>query len=270
MVLIINEEERMKRRWMMLVFSVPLLLGFLGAIALPKASAQPLVLPCSDPRGCPDLTVNKNRLKQWSAVKATFSEDHCAVKEGLILAGTRRLLLFIYNTPNRGPGDLIIGNPSDHPELFEFAPCHNHFHFKEYADYRLWTPEGYDMWVKLRSKADPQVLSRDLFNKHPELQEHLVVGAKAGFCVVDVDPAPIPGQPLEPGKYFDCGSNQGITVGWSDEYFYLLDGQWIDVTEIKAGTYVLEAETNAEHLFQEADYSNNASAVVVTVPPAAP
>jgi lysyl oxidase len=259
----------MKRRWMMLVFSVLLLLGFLGAIALPKASAQPLV-PCADPRGCPDLTVNKNRLRQWYPVKATFSEDHCAVQEGLTVAGTRRLLLFIYTTPNQGLGDLIIGNPSDHPELFEFAPCHNHFHFKEYADYRLWTPEGYDMWAKLRSKADPQVLSRDLFNKHPELQEHLVVAAKAGFCLIDVHPAPIPDQPLEPAKYNDCNANQGLSTGWADEYHFLLDGQWVDVTETKAGTYVLEVEANAEHIFQEADYSNNASAVVVTVPPAAP
>lgn len=260
----------MKRRQMILVFSVLLLLGFLGDIALPKASAQPLVLPCTDPRGCPDLTVNKNRLKQWYEVKATFSEDHCAVKEGFTVAGTRRLLLFIFNTPNQGPGDLIIGNPSDHPELFEFSPCHNHFHFKEYADYRLWTPEGYDMWVKLRSEADPKVLSRGLLDKHPELQEHLVVGAKLGFCVVDVHPAPIPGQPLEPSKYLDCGTSQGLSPGWADEYYFLLDGQWIDVTEMKAGTYVLEAEANAEHSFQEADYSNNASAVVVTVPPTTP
>lgn len=259
----------MKRRRMMLVFSVALLLGFLGAIALPKAFAQPLVR-CTDPRGCPDLTVNKNLLKQWYAVKAIFSEGDCAVEEGLTVAGTRRLLLFVYNTPNQGPGDVIIGNPPDRPELFVFHPCHNHFHFKEYADYRLWTPEGYDMWVELRSEADPEVLSRDLLNKHPKLQKHLVVGAKLGFCVVDVHPAPIPGQPLEPAKYDDCSANQGLSAGWADEYHFLLDGQWIDVTEMKAGTYVLEAEANAERLFQEADYSNNFSAVVVTVPPAAP
>lgn len=259
----------MKRRRMMLVFSVVLLLDFLGATALPKAFAQPLV-PCTDPRGCPDLTVNKNVLTRWYSVKAIFSEGDCAVEEGLTVAGTRRLLLFNYRTPNQGPGDLIIGNPSDHPELFVYHPCHDHFHFKEYADYRLWTPEGYDMWVKLRSKADPKVLSRDLLNRHPKLQKHLVVGAKLGFCVIDVHPARIPDQRLESSKYLDCGANQGLTVGWADEYHFLLDGQWIDVTEMKAGMYVLEAEANAEHLFQEADYSNNASAVVVTVPPATP
>lgn len=260
----------MKRRQMILVFSVLLLLGFLGAITLPKASAQTEVVPCIDPRGCPDLTVDINRLRQWYPVKATFSEDHCAVVEGFTKPGTRRLLLFIYNTPNRGPGDLVIGNPSEHPEWFVFSPCHQHYHFKEYADYRLWTPEGYDMWVKLRSQAGPNVLSQDLLNEHPEVQEHLVKGAKLGFCAVDVNPAPIPGQPLEPPKYNDCLANQGVSAGWADEYYFLLDGQWIDVTEMKAGTYVLEAEANAHHLFQEADYSNNASAVAVTVPPATP
>jgi hypothetical protein len=87
----------MKRRWMMLVFSVLLLLGFLGTIALPKASAQPPVVPCTDPRGCPDLTVDKNRLRQWYPVKATFSPEDCAVQEGFTKPGTRRLLLFIYS-----------------------------------------------------------------------------------------------------------------------------------------------------------------------------
>jgi hypothetical protein len=258
----------MKRRQMILVFSVLLLLGFLGTITLPKASAQSLV-PCIDPRGCPDLTVSKDKLREWYIVKATFSEDDCAVQEGLTVAGTRRLLLFRYNTPNQGPGDLIIGNPPEHPELFVFHPCHNHFHFKEYADYRLWTSNAYSKWVKLRSQADPKVLSRDLFHEHPELQKHLVVGAKLGFCVIDVHPAPIPDRPPEPGKYFDCSANQGLSTGWSDEYYIVLDGQWIDITETKAGTYVLEVEANAEHIFQEADLSNNASAVVVTVPPAA-
>ena len=253
----------MKRQRMMLVFSVLLLLGFLGAIALPKASAQTLV-PCKDPRGCPDLTVNKNALREWHIVEATFSPEDCAVQEGFTEPGTRRLGLFTYNTPNQGPGDLIVGNPADHLDWFVFAPCHQHYHFKEYADYRLWTPEGYDMWVALRRAAGPEVLSRDLLNAHPELQEHLVVGAKLGFCVVDVKPAPIPGR-QEPRKYLDCGSNQGISVGWADEYFFLLDGQWIDVTDMPAGTYVLEAEVNAEHFFQEKDYSNNISAVEVKV-----
>ena len=119
------------------------------------------------------------------------------------------------------------------------------------------------MWVALRAANPPDVLSRDLLN-NPELQRHLVVGAKLGFCVIDVKPAPIPGQ-HEPRKYLDCFSNQGISVGWADEYFFLLDGQWIDVTDMPAGTYVLEAEVNAEHFFEEKDYSNNISAVEVKV-----
>ena len=63
-----------------------------------------------------------------------------------------------------------------------FHPCHNHFHFKEYADYRLWTSKAYSKWVKLRSQRDPKVLSRDRFNEHPEVQKQLVVGAKLDFA----------------------------------------------------------------------------------------
>jgi len=44
------------------------------------------------------------------------------------------------------------------------------------------------------------------------------------------------------------------------------DGQWIDVTGLQAGDYVLEIEVNAERFFQETDYSNNSASIRVTLP----
>lgn len=44
-----------------------------------------------------------------------------------------------------------------------------------------------------------------------------------------------------------------------------LDGQWIDVTGLAPGYYVLEAEVNAERFFEESSYENNAAANVVEV-----
>lgn len=78
------------------------------------------------------------------------------------------------------------------------------------------------------------------------------------------------GQP-DSKTYLDCGygttihGNQGISVGWADTYGIKLPGQWIDVTNVPDGDYILEVETNPEHSFQEKSYSNNFTSKPVTV-----
>ena len=242
-------------------------------IAVRPAEAQKISpVPCLDPLGCPDLVVDGGPagLGQWVIVDETYSSTDCAVVEGTTQAGDRRLIRFTYTTPNLGPGDLIIGAPADHPEWFEFGTCHGHAHFREYADYRLWTTRGFEEWQALRVNH-PDGLSSDLLKRVRNLDQKMVAGAKLGFCVIDIIPATSApayvGPPPGPGKYFSCSSNQGISVGWADSYFFVqLDGQWIDITGVDAGNYVLEAEVNPERLFTEVRYSNNAAAVAVTVP----
>jgi hypothetical protein len=247
-------------------------LALLAALAVSglgrAAGAQ---VPCADPAGCPNLVVDSGGagLRQHVVVEETYDETDCAVVEGSTEAGTRRLLRFTYTTPNLGPGDLIVGAPADHLEWFEFHPCHGHYHFREYADYRLWTPAGYQAWQALRAE-NPDALSRDLLKQNPAVAREIVVGEKQGFCVIDVIPATsspdYEGPPPGPGKYFSCRSNQGISVGWADSYFFTqLDGQWIDVTDVAGGDYILEAEVNPERLFTEANYRDNSSAVPVRV-----
>jgi hypothetical protein len=56
---------------------------------------------------------------------------------------------------------------------------------------------------------------------------------------------------------------QGIQAGWADVYDRGLPGQWIDVTDVPSGSYVLEVEVNPEHVLPEADYTNNVARVAV-------
>ena len=224
------------------------------------------VVPCSDPRGCPDLVVDADSLAQsWYVRNFNFKETDCTVIEGEVLAGRRRLIRFDSTTPNLGPGALIIGDPFDHPEWFDLVTCHHHQHFKEYADYRLWTPQGYAIWQSLRA-ASPGLCARDILAAHPELASQMVGGHKQGWCVVDLilEGPPLCSATPDPSTYFDC-SNQGLGVCWADQYWAGLDGQWVDVTDLPNGDYVLEDEVNAEHFFKEADYSNNSSAVPVRI-----
>lgn len=241
-----------------IVIAVLALLALAPLLAPAGAADEPPKVPCSDPRGCPDLIVDERAFRPFRQSR-TFDEHDCAVKEGMVEPGTRELLRFDFSTPNLGPGDLIVGPPRLHPEWFEFGTCHGHEHFKEYADYRLWTIEGFARWDAAR-EANPNLTAEDVLALHPELEREFVAGHKQGFCVIDVRSYSFPAVP----KYLLC-EFQGISVGYADVYDAQLDGQWVDVTDVPAGEYVLETEVNAERFYDEADFTNNRAWTRVTV-----
>ncbi|HET6892934.1 MAG TPA: lysyl oxidase family protein, partial [Pyrinomonadaceae bacterium] len=70
-----------------------------------------------------------------------------------------------------------------------------------------------------------------------------------------------------PPRYQSCGSFQGLKVGWADQYHPLLGCQFIQVTGVAEGDYVLEDHVNPEHLFPESNFTNNASAVKIHFKP---
>src|SRR5438132_9748728 len=162
----------------------------------------------------------------------TFSSSSCAVVEGLVQAGTRKLLRFSTETRNQGTADISLGNPATNPQ-FVWAPCHGHYHFNNYANYRLLNSNG----------------------------QSVATGLKIGFCLLDSIrwEANAPSNP----KY-DCG-NQGIQKGWGDVYDSTLDGQWIDITGVPDGNYTLEMEVNPQHRLPESNYDNNITRIPITI-----
>jgi hypothetical protein len=243
----------------LLGLAIPFVLLAAATPAIPSEGADLTQVPCTDVYlgsvQCPDLIVDPVKLNDQQTTTQTFTSSSCAVQENSTVPGVRTLLRFYQSTPNIGLGDLIVGNPSQHPEWFVYAPCHRHYHFVEYADYRLWTPDQYAQWKVIKTQ-NPNALSKDLLAAHPELQP--IKSDKKGFCVIDIFPyAPIK-HPL--GQYGSCSTNQGISTGWADEYSTGLDGQWFDVTNVPNGLYVIESEVNAEHLYVETNYANNDAA----------
>jgi hypothetical protein len=163
----------------------------------------------------------------------TFSGTNCEVVEGTVQAGCRRLLRFTTEARNIGDSDLDLGDPIGNTN-FMFAPCHMHYHFTGYAEYRL-------------------------------LQFGLPVisGRKTGFCLEDVSRFDATANPL---LRFTC-EHQGAQRGWADVYGAFISGQWLDITDVAPGIYTLELEVNPSHVFAESDYSNNKAQVSVTIPP---
>jgi hypothetical protein len=162
----------------------------------------------------------------------TFTSTQCEVKEGCIIAGTRRMLIFDTETRNIGDGNLVLGSPVGNP-LFEYAACHMHYHFRDFADYRL---------------VDPA-------------RQEVAAGLKVGFCLLDSrrwdTNAPAVG-------FYSC-DNQGIQAGWADIYSSALPCQWIDITSLPAGVYTLEVEVDPENRLVESNETNNLTRVFVAI-----
>ena len=197
------------------------LAGSLGLLA----SAQAL----------PDLIIARYLAKTTIEYKRrAFSADECPYVEGCVLAtGARKLLLLDVGIKNVGLSDLVIGDPAASPNLFEWSDCHEHYHLKGLATYRVLTLSG-----------------RQVARTY-----------KQGFCLRD-DYAVMPR--ADDAKY-TC-DDQGISVGWLDHYYKSLDCQWVDITGVPPGKYNLVITVNPYRVLKESNYQNNTTVIPITVP----
>jgi hypothetical protein len=183
----------------------------------------------------PDLTVSESDLRNSLEIHTkNFRSDDCAIEEGCVDGpGTRRLLRFDTVTPNLGPGDVFVGDPSGNSD-FVFSQCHAHYHFEDYADYRLLDMDG----------------------------NVVRLGHKQAFCLIDLFN---PSNPNARPQFTDCGF-QGISAGWADIYNRALDCQWVDITGVPEGRYKLEVSVNPARVIEEGSYSNNKASTEVFIP----
>jgi hypothetical protein len=173
-----------------------------------------------------------------SLQRATINANvgNCWVAENCLTGyGTRTLIRFTTDIRNVGITDYFIGSPSTHPGQFNTVNCHGHAHYEGYAEYVLY----------------------------PTVGNRIPAGFKTGFCVMDLScPSGIPAK-------YGC-SNMGITAGCGDIYSRGLDCQWIDITDVPTGDYILAAKVNWDQSPDalgriEMNYLNNWAQVCIRV-----
>ncbi len=206
-----------------LLVAVIALLVFIPSAVISQRTSVSRQFPVYNNGGKPDLVVDPQRfVSQMEIVDRLFTEGSCALQEGAVGGtGYRRILRFDTVVMNSGDADLIVGDRSDpnnpFAEFFDFAPCHGHFHLRDFSVYEL--------------------LSVD--------RTVVVASHKQGFCFED-------SLKYDGGKSngYNC-TFQGITSGWGDWYFKQLTGQWIDITGVPEGDYIVRVRINAVNTFDE-------------------
>jgi len=192
-------------------------------------------------------------------------------------AGKRQLLVFASAAENVGDGPLIVdGKRPDRAKLrmtvsqvvrtadgrtvryavpdrirYVVSETHQHWHLEDFARYRLLSSGNETL---------------------PGKRDH-----KTGFCLGDryrsIGASRLPGAPDSAVYTSDCGLRsrqllglrEGISVGYGDDYLPAKEGQSIDITGLKSGTYVLVHEANPNRSLRETDYTNNGYAMRIAL-----
>ncbi|XP_077507111.1 lysyl oxidase homolog 2-like isoform X1 [Amblyomma americanum] len=159
-------------------------------------------------------------------------EEHCISASAYALKAdpgwlyeSRRLLRFTARVANVGTAEFMPFLPK---HAWIWHSCHMHYHSMEvFAHYNVLDAEG----------------------------RRVAEGHKASFCLED--------NVCQPGvdKRYNCANygDQGISVGCTDTYAHNIDCQWVDMTDVPHGHYMLKVSINPDFKLAEISYDNNAA-----------
>ncbi|MGH8974122.1 MAG: lysyl oxidase family protein [Acidimicrobiia bacterium] len=144
-------------------------------------------------------------------------------------------------------------------DSYEFHPVHAHFHYKNFGQAFLYRPRPDGTMEKIRESR------------------------KNGFCMIDVentrfgaDPNGVPYKGEAPRTYYFPRCNtaterdehgtymvNGISVGWADVYNWFLADQYIEISGVPDGVYVLETVANPARTVHETTFDDNTARITI-------
>lgn len=149
----------------------------------------------------------------------------------------------------------------------EFHPTHGHYHFTSFGISRLFFATS----AGTKASAVP-ARQRATRRTVPLLLAQ--TGRKVSFCLADTEidfwgkKGDGPRTYIAPDCLFPAFSDgendhfvQGITRGWGDIYDYYLPDQYMDVSGIPDGDYILETQADPDALLIETTRANNCASI---------
>ncbi|XP_031415587.1 protein-lysine 6-oxidase-like [Clupea harengus] len=183
--------------------------------------------------GLPDLVPDPYSIQAGTYIqRVQMYALRCAAEESCLSRSAYRpsvrdidyrvLLRFPQRVRNQGTADFLPVKPR---HQWEWHSCHQHYHSMDaFSNYDLLDAQG-------RKVAE---------------------GHKASFCLEDT------GCDTGFRRRFACTTHtQGLSPGCYDTYAANIDCQWIDITDVPPGSYILKVTVNPNFLVQELDFSNN-------------
>lgn len=196
----------------------------------------------------------------------------------IVTVGDAHRLVFRSSARNRGPGELILRGhrrsvrvphmsvdqridlidpvsgelrgqltrPRVGTMRFVETETHHHWHLADFERYELRSAA--DHWVVRDRKTGFCVGNRYTWSRRAR---HIMRHRYDRYCAIS-----------RPGA---LSVLTGLSPWWADDYKPHLEGQFIDVTTLPAGRYVLVHRANPEARLREASLRNNAASVLLTV-----
>ncbi len=142
-------------------------------------------------------------------------------------------------------------------DTYEFHATHAHFHYKNFGQARLWAsnPAGERLG-----------------------DEPVATGNKVGFCPIDIENFRFGEDGDAPRTYFFERCNNptesdatgtymvtGISPGWADVYNWFLADQYIEVSGVPDGYYLLESIADPAQTVVESEEIDNSSEVLIEI-----
>ena len=239
-------------------------LAWAGAVGSAGAAPAPRVLPDLVPQPPLEVVGPTTGFSMGLGVDAPLLVDGCYPEERA-RKGAARCLRFDTIVGNVGEGAFelaynfhkrvgvaavqrIFRSDGSYADRFavrsELHLTHGHFHVQDFYLARLWEagPGG--------GRAGDSPVAR---------------GDKNGFC--PEDSRPVGGAPDDGRRHYSCFTPDepeqrgfqvvGISAGWEDVYGASLPDQFVEITGVPDGRYVLEIELDPHDVFVEADDTNN-------------
>ncbi|KAK3534452.1 hypothetical protein QTP86_015192, partial [Hemibagrus guttatus] len=184
--------------------------------------------------GLPDLVPDPYSIQAGSYIqRMQMYALRCAAEENCLARSAYRptvrdldyrvLLRFPQRVQNLGTADFLPLKPR---HQWEWHSCHQHYH----------SMDAFSLYDLLDINTGRKVAE----------------GHKASFCLEDTG--------CNPGfrrRYACTAHTQGLSPGCHDTYAANIDCQWIDITDVPPGNYILKITVNPNYLVQESDFSNN-------------